>query len=157
MDIKKTFKNLLTDTSALVGEGYNQAAALMKETFGNFSDVKNITKEKLSGLTNDVLLLIPIIEQTGFRTKEVEVGISVPPRIIFHFEKFSDVSKDAIEKILEENADKTLLRIIVNTLISADQFQQSLTLGNLKFTEIAIEMGIPPEVNVKLVNTNTAS
>lgn len=156
MEFKKTIQNIVSDTSSLIGDSYDEATFLIKDTFGKFSDVKNITKEKMAGLANELLELIPIIEQTGYRAKEVEIGVSVPPRIVFHFEKFKEVNKEEREEILTANKSKTLLKIIVSTLVSADEFQQKLTLGKLKFSEIAIEMGIPPEVNVKLINTSIA-
>lgn len=45
-------------------------------------------------------------------------------------------------------------KVIVTTLVSADEFQSKLTLGSFKFNEIDIELGVPPEVNVKLVNSS---
>ncbi|MBC8047881.1 MAG: hypothetical protein H7Y00_13870 [Fimbriimonadaceae bacterium] len=153
MDLKNSFKNLITDTSALMGEGYNNATDLLKDTLSKFYDVKNITKEKLASITNDTIALAPIIEKTGYRAKEINIAVSVPPRFVFHFEKFADVSKVEIEQILEENTEKTLLKIIVSTLVSADEFQSKLSLGSFKFAEIDIELGVPPEVNVKFMNS----
>ncbi|MBK9557763.1 MAG: hypothetical protein V9F05_07055 [Chitinophagaceae bacterium] len=147
-------KNVFDETTGLLGEGYQSATGLLKETLSNFYDVKNLTSEKLADMANDLIALSPIIEKTGFRTKEINVGVSIPPRIVFHFEKFADVSKDDIDAILKENEDKTLLKVIVTTLVAADDFQKKLTLGNFKFNEIDIEVGVPPEVNVKLVNAS---
>lgn len=145
-------KTALGETTGLFGEGYQTATDLLKETLHNFYDVKTLTGEKLAGMTNDLIALSPVIEKTGFRTKEINVGVSLPPRVVFHFEKFAEVSKAEIEQILNDNADKTLLKVIVSTLVAADDFQAKLTLGSFKFNEIAIEVGVPPEVNVKLVN-----
>ena len=147
-------KNVFDETTGLLGEGYQSATGLLKETLSNFYDVKNLTSEKLADMANDLIALSPIIEKTGFRTKEINVGVSIPPIIVFHFEKFADVSKDDIDAILKENEDKTLLKVIVTTLVAADDFQKKLTLGNFKFNEIDIEVGVPPEVNVKLVNAS---
>ena len=157
MDIKNTLKNVLTDTSSLLGIGFDEASNLLKDTLDKFYDVKNLTKEKLTGITNDLIALSPLIEKTGFRTKEINIGVGVPPRIIFHFEKFANVSKEEIETLLNEHEDKTMLKVIVTTLVSADEFQKKLTLGSFKFSEIDIELGVPPEVNVKLVNSSAES
>lgn len=153
MGLKNTFRNIISDTTGLIGESYDDASNLLKDTLSKFYDVKNITTEKLGQIANDLIALSPIIERTGFRTKEVNVGVSLPPKVVFHFEKIADVSREEIKKILDENEDKTLLKVIVNTLLSADDFQSKLNLNNFKFTEIDIEVGIPPQVNVKLVNT----
>jgi hypothetical protein len=152
--VLESVKNALGETGGLLGEGFQSASDLLKETLSNFYDVKNLTKEKVAVITNDLIALSPIIEKTGYRAKEINIGVSVPPRIVFHFEKFEDVSTAEIAEILKSNEDKTLLKVIVNTLVSADEFQQKLTLGSFKFNEIAIEIGIPPEVNVKFMNAS---
>lgn len=152
--VLESVKNALGETGDLLGEGFQSASDLLKETLSNFYDVKNLTKEKVALITNDLIALSPIIEKTGYRAKEINIGASVPPRIVFHFEKFADVSAAEIAEILKSNEDKTLLKVIVNTLVSADEFQQKLTLGSFKFNEIAIEIGIPPEVNVKFMNAS---
>lgn len=117
-----TLKTAVTDTTGMLSESYDDAVNLLKDTLSNFYDVKDITKEKVTTLTNDLIALAPIIEKTGFRSKEINVGISVPPKIIFHFEKIADVSKEEITKVLEENGDKTMLKVIVNLLVTADEF-----------------------------------
>ncbi len=150
--VLESVKHALDDTGALFGEGLQSATDLLKETLSNFYDVKNLTTEKLAVIANDLIALSPIIEKTGYRTKEIDIGVSLPPKIIFHFEKFADISKDEIAEILKANDDKTILKVIVGTLTTADEFQSKLTLGNFKFSEIDIEVGVPPQVNVKLMN-----
>ncbi|MBK8345277.1 MAG: hypothetical protein IPL12_19560 [Bacteroidetes bacterium] len=150
--VLESVKNALDDTGALFGEGLQSATDLLKETLSNFYDVKNLTTEKLAVIANDLIALSPIIEKTGYRTKEINIGVSLPPKIIFHFEKFADISKEEIAEILKENDDKTILKVIVGTLTTADEFQSKLTLGNFKFSEIDIEVGVPSQVNVKLMN-----
>jgi len=147
-----TVKNALAETTGLFGEGYDNATQLLKDTLTNFYDVKNLTKEKLVTLANDLIALSPIIEEAGFRTKEINVGVTIPPRIVFHFEKFRETSREEIDALLKRNSDKHLLKVIINTLVSADDFQKKLTLGRFVFGEIDIEVGVPPVVNVKLLN-----
>lgn len=153
--VMDTVKHVIEDTSALFGEGYNAATNLLGETLQHFYDVKDLTKEKAAGLTNDVIALAPIIEQTGYRTKELNISVSIPPRITIHFEKFAEVSPERIEDILLEHQDKKLLKVIVQTLLAADSFQQKLTMGSFAFNEINISLSVPPEVQVKFLNSAT--
>lgn len=150
--VLNTVKNVFDDTTALLGEGYTAATELLGETLQNFYDVKDLTRDKITNITNDFIALSPIIEETGYRTKEINIGVGIPPRMIVHFEKFASVSQETIDAILLEHQDKKLLKVIVHTLLSADAFQQKLTLGNFEFNEISIELGVPPEVNVKFMN-----
>lgn len=148
-----TVKHVIEDTSALFGEGYTAATGLLGETLQHFYDVKDLTKEKAAALTNDVIALAPVIEQTGYRIKEINIGVSVPPRIIIHFEKFAEISQEQIDAILQENQDKRLLKVIVQTLKAADSFQQKLTTGSFTFNEINISLSVPPEVQIKFMNS----
>lgn len=148
-----TVKHVIEDTSALFGEGYTAATGLLGDTLQHFYDVKDLTKEKAAALTNDVIALAPVIEQTGYRIKEINIGVSVPPRIIIHFEKFAEISQEQIDAILQENQDKRLLKVIVQTLKAADAFQQKLTTGSFTFNEINISLSVPPEVQIKFMNS----
>lgn len=151
MDIKQSFKNLISETGIMVGESMDDVSGLLKDTLNKFYDVKDLTKEKLVALANDLIALSPIIEQTGYKSKEINIGLSLPPKVVFHFEKVADISREQIDQILENNAEKPLLRVIVQTLVTADEFQQKITPGSFRFSEIDIEIGVPPRVNVKLI------
>jgi DNA replicative helicase MCM subunit Mcm2 (Cdc46/Mcm family) len=115
------------------------------------SDFKDESKEKIIGVVNNVGDLLPIIAETGYSLKQVEVEISIPPGIVLHFEKTKNISPEKIEEILEENKDKDLLKIIVKSLVSADELHKKIKLGNMVFRDIVIGLGIPPKVNICFV------
>jgi hypothetical protein len=156
MDLKNIHENLkgkINDTVDKVKDQYADATDSLKNSFSKLSDIGDIAKEKMVEFSDSLIALSPIIEETGYRTEEIIIGISIPPKIIFHFVKVSDISPERIGEILEEHKDKSMLKVIVKTLLTADKFQKKLSLGSFKLNEIEIEVGVPPAVDVKLVNS----
>jgi hypothetical protein len=115
------------------------------------SDLKEDGKEKLVAYFNNLSDLIPIIDETGYRLKGIDMELSLPPGINMHFEKFKNMSREAIDEILEQNKDKEMLKTIVNSLVAADEVHKKLKMGDLLFTDISINLGLPPKVTIKFV------
>lgn len=114
-------------------------------------DLKEGSKEKLLNYVNGLGDILPIIAETGYRLKSVDIEVSIPPGVNLQFEKVQDVSKEKIDGILEQNKDKDLLKLIVNSLMAADEFHKKVKLGNYAFTEITIDLSLPPKVHIKFV------
>lgn len=115
------------------------------------SDLKDESKEKMLKYINGLGGILPIVAQTGYRLETFDIAISIPPAINLQFKKILDVPKEKIESILEQNKEKELLKLIVNSLVTADEFHQKVKLGNYLFTDIAIDLSIPPTVHIKYV------
>ncbi len=115
------------------------------------NDVKDESKQKLVSYVNGLGEILPIIAETGYRLNAIDIEVSIPPGVNLQFEKVQDVSKEKIDSILEQNKDKTLLKGIVTSLVAADEFHKKVQLGNYAFTEITIDLSIPPKVHIKFV------
>jgi hypothetical protein len=115
------------------------------------SDLKEEGKDKIINYVNGLGDIIPIIAETGYRLKGVDMEITIPPGVNMHFEKFKNISKEKINQILEQNKDKELLRAIVKALVSADELQKKLKMGSLHLTDISVNLGLPPKVTIKFV------
>jgi hypothetical protein len=116
--------------------------------------MKEASTDKLITLTNDVLGLAPLIEQTGFRLENANVDITIPPGISFSFVKQKEIDPADIAKLLEENKDKELLKIMVNALQKADALQKGMNLSHYSFTGISLRLGLPPDVSIKFNRNN---
>ena len=134
----------VTDTLTNIG-------AKLKGSLSILKDVKEASAEKLSTFVNDILGLAPLIEATGFNMKEVFVDIGIPPSIAIAFTKEKDVAPEQIEKILEENKDKDMLKFIVRGLQKADSLQKGMNLSQYKFSELHMKLGLPPDLTLKFI------
>jgi hypothetical protein len=115
------------------------------------SDLKEDSKEKIINYFNNLSELIPIIAETGYRLKGIDIELSLPPGINMRFEKFKNMSREAIDEILEKNKEKEMLNAIVNSLVTADEFHNKLKMGDLVFRDISLKLGLPPKVTIAFV------
>ena len=138
--LKESFQEVIT----VVQDKVSDSVELLK-------DFKELSTGKISELVNDVLGLSPLIEETGFRMGDLNIAIGIPPSVSIGFIKEKDISPEAIDKILEENKDKELLKIILNALIKADALQKSMNLSHYQFNSVGLTLGLPPDVSLKFV------
>jgi hypothetical protein len=135
---------------------FNSIKGNVKEQLSKASeyvtDLKEDGKEKLVAYFNSISDLFPVIAETGYRLKGVDMELSIPPGINLHFQKFKNMSREAIDEILEKNKDKEMLKTIVNSLVAADEIHNKLKVGDLVFSDISISLGLPPSVTIKFVN-----
>ncbi len=118
------------------------------------SDLKEGSKEKILNYINGLGDILPIVAETGYRLETVDIQISLPPAVNLQFRKAEDVSKEKIDAILEQNKDNDLLKLIVNSLVTADEFHKKVKLGSYLFTDIAIDLSLPPKVHIKYVRNS---
>lgn len=143
--------NFISDASDKLKESKEEYAAKSKEYFNKLSSLKDDAREKLLQYSQDLITLIPIIEECGYRTAGFKIGIGIPPDIIFQFENFKDISEEERNKILEAHKDKELLGVIVKALVTADNFQAKLAPKNFRMNIIEVTIGIPPSVTIEMV------
>ncbi len=121
----------------------------LKDSLSFLSDLKEAGWEKVSKLVNDILGLEPLIEVTGFSMRDISVDASIPPSITVLFAKEKEVDAATIEKMLEENKDKEILKLIVKGLQKADSLQKEMSLSHYKFQGLGMKMGLPPNISLK--------
>jgi hypothetical protein len=114
-------------------------------------DLKEGGKEKFIAHVNSLSDIIPIIAQTGYQLKGIDMDVTIPPGVNMHFEKFKNISDEEIGQILDANKGKELLRSIVKALVTADEFHKKLKMGDLLLTDISIGLSLPPKVTIKFV------
>ena len=122
-NIKNKLNDLAGQTSEQLKQFTEESNAKLREQFTKLSSLGEDMKDKLLSYTNGLIDLLPIIEECGYRAKGIAVGIGLPPDVVFHFEKFKDISAEDRQAILDKNKDKEFLALIVKTLVSADNFQ----------------------------------
>ncbi|MEN9572037.1 MAG: hypothetical protein RL172_3268 [Bacteroidota bacterium] len=121
----------------------------LKDSLALVKNLKEASTEKLNQLVNDILGIAPLIEETGFTMKDVSVDIGIPLGISLSFVKEKDIDPQTIEKMLEENKDKEVLKLIVTALQKADTLQKSMNLSNYTFKGLGMKLGFPPDVSLK--------
>jgi hypothetical protein len=120
-----------------------------RDSFFYLKNLKEASAEKVNTLVNGIFGMAHLIEETGFIMKDVSVDISIPPSISLSFGKEKEIEPETIEKLLEDNKDKEILRLIVTALQKADAAQKSMNLQNYVFKGLSMKLGLPPDISLK--------
>lgn len=121
----------------------------MSSAGDTLSNLKSKSVDKFLDYVNSINDVLPIIAKTGYTLKGMSIDVSIPPGVILEFQKTKDVSKKDIEKILQENKGRPILKLIVDSLVTANEFHKKIKLGSLPFTGILVEVSLPPKVTLK--------
>jgi hypothetical protein len=113
------------------------------------SDFKDESKEKIIDQVNSLGPILPIIAEVGYQLEAFNIVLSIPPGISLQFKKVKDVPKEKIDRILEQNKDKELLKMVVTSLVSADALHNRVKVGTCVFTGVLLDLSIPPKVHLK--------
>jgi hypothetical protein len=161
--LKKGFKKLLDSDSSNTSETeqYEDWDAQHDESKDNNDEYEEkyefrfnkVISDKVKNTINDFIEAAPLIERAGFRIRDLEVELSIIPKLIPHFEKTIDVDDRARRLIIEEVHDKRLIRLLLKALFKADNFQKSIKMGNLEFAGIEIEITAIPAVRLRYKNS----
>ena len=123
------------------------------DDFSEFT-INETVSNKVREIINDFIDAAPLIESAGFRIRDLEVELSVIPKLIPHFEKLADIDNATRNEIIAEVEDKRIIRLLLKALFKADNFQKSLKMGSLEFAGIEIEITAIPAIRLLYVNPN---
>ena len=145
-----SIKNKVADQTTTLKDKASEAS-------GKLGDFADLSLDKLKGALEEVNSALPIVEKVGYKAKELEIELGLTPGVSIHFEKFSDVAAEEVEKILEENEDKKVIATMIKALTKADELRAGMKLGKFIFSEIELELGISPKVKMKYLEGKESS
>lgn len=142
------------DIKTSVADALSFASDKLKDSLSFLKDIKDSSADKINGFVNDILGLAPLIEVTGFNMKDVSVEVGIPPGITISFVKEKDVDAETIDKLIKENEDKEMLKLIVRSLQKADALQKGMDLSHYKFNGLNMKIGLPPDISLKFTRSS---
>lgn len=147
----------ITILKADLKETIGSVSSKLKDSFSFLKDMKEASLEKINKLVNDILGLAQLIEVTGFNMKEVSVDVGIPPGISIGFVKEKDVDAETIHRLLDENKDKEILKLIIKGLQKADSIQKGMNLSHYIFRGLHMKIGLPPDMSLKFVRDTSSA
>lgn len=152
--IKATFEHIKADLTTAVSAAedyFRKSLEMLRKTLFKKETVAK-SKEQITELTEEVERVMPLINQIGYKTREVRIGIGVPPVLEIYYQKIKDVDRKEINQILKDNKDDTAFRLIAKALLSADTIHKKINkVGNQKFKEVILTLTLPPRVTLMYV------
>jgi hypothetical protein len=151
-DFRKNLKDGLAMTSSFVKKSSEDVVEKLKEGVEKISQVGPVAKEKIIEVVNDVLAVLPILEQAGYRTNEFKIGIALAPIIEVSFSRMEEVPEDELEALIKEHEDKKMFNMILSMLNTANSLSTKLDADDFNFHETVVEITVPPKVSLRYVH-----
>ena len=132
-------------------------ALINEEEIAELNKATNVGTDKLKAIFNEICNASDLISEAGYELDEIEVELSVPPKLIPHFIFKETISEEKRQELLTRTCDKKLMNLLLKSLFKASALQSSLRMGTYQMFEVEIEIGIIPAVKLKFnkqVSTN---
>lgn len=149
-------KNIISKSSKAVADTTDSILNQLKNGLSRIAELGSNSKDKFTNYVSQILDILPLIEKAGFRTNRLIVGISVPPSIEIHVSRFKEIDDQTIDELFEEYKERKMFKLILKSLLMANEFQGKLSSEELIFSEICLEISIPPKVSIKYLNKDIA-
>ncbi|WP_191858969.1 hypothetical protein [Hanstruepera ponticola] len=150
-------KSIIKKTSESITDSTDQIIYQLKNGLTKISDLGINTKNKFASYVKEIFDVLPLIEEAGFRTNRLIVGISIPPSVEIHVSRFKELNKDQIDELYEKYNDRKTFKLILKSLLMSNDFQAKISSDKLVFSETCIEISIPPKVSIKYLNKDIAN
>jgi len=98
---------------------------------------------------DEIISILPILEEFGYKTTELRIGVSIPPTIEMDVLKVREISKEERSEKLEQYKAKSMFNLILKALESARSIQSKLSIGNDYYHEFSLQISIPPNIGIK--------
>ncbi|MEQ9425886.1 MAG: hypothetical protein RJQ09_15790 [Cyclobacteriaceae bacterium] len=149
-------KNML----AKVKVGIERYPEAIKSVYGNALDKLNTglskianmgseTKSKVLDFTNEIVSILPILEEFGYKASELRVGVSLPPSIEMDVLKVNEITKKDHDEKMEKYKARKMFNLIIKSLESARDIQDKVKIGDDYHHEFSLHITIPPNVGIK--------
>jgi len=150
-------KSIVKKTTETISDSTDQILSQLKNGLSIIGDLGTSAKNKFVNYVKDIFDVLPLIEEAGFRTNRLIVGITVPPLVEIHVSRFKELEEKEIDELFEKYKDKKMFKLILKSLIMSNSFQSKLSSDSLVFSETCIEISIPPKVSIKYLNKDIAN
>jgi len=164
------------ETVSVAREGAHESAEMAKHTVSHFDEVRQQTgaafgkvgkavsdttvsiaqsasktiatasTEAVRSIVANINEALPFLERAGYRVSEIELGLSVPPKVLLHLALDEEISDEVREALLKDCEGKWFTRQLIERLHNVRQIQRATQFVGMAFDEIEIEIALIPTV-----------
>lgn len=128
---------------------YGEAVDKLNNGLKKIGNMGSEAKNKVLDFANEIISILPILEEFGYKTTELRVGVSIPPTIEMDVLKVKEISKQEHDAKLEMYKARSMFNLILKALESARSIQTKLSMGDEYHHEFSLQISIPPNIGIK--------
>ena len=136
-------------SSEAINAAYGDAVERLNSGLRKIGNMGNDAKMKVLDLTNEIMSVLPVLQEFGYKTTELRVGVSIPPTIELDVLKIHEITQEEYDAKLEKYKAKKMFKLILRALESARSIQDKLSMGDDYYHEFSLQISIPPNVGIK--------
>lgn len=129
---------------AKVGKGVSDATVGIAQSASK--TIATASTDAIKALVRNVNETLPYIERAGYRVSEIELGLTVPPKVLMHLMLGPELSDEVREALLKDCEGKWFTRQLIERLHNVRQIQRATQFVGMAFDEIEVEIALIPSV-----------
>jgi hypothetical protein len=111
-------------------------------------DFKDASNNKVKEVLDSIHESMGLIVSAGYEFKGIGVALGLSPSISLSFHYVKDISEDDRNSILDQAADKKMVRMILKLLFKAGDFYKAIKLGDYVLDAVNMSLGLSPGMSV---------
>jgi hypothetical protein len=128
---------------------FNRAKTAADSITGKVGSLAGAGLDKLKKTVDDIMDAAPKLQTIGYRLAEVELMMSLIPRVILRLDKEFDAPDEAFTGLLRENAGNRTFCTVIKMLQQVDFVKTRIPIKGREFRELIVDLGIPPAVSLR--------
>jgi hypothetical protein len=143
------FDKLKTAASVAASAVNDAAASAASAVASAAADAFNASIDRLKDWIEEVAAGSDQLEQVGYRLADLQLELSLSPRVIVELLKVSQASDEAFQAVLANNADRKTLCTLVRMAQQATRAERRLAVKGRRFEALEVELGFPPVARMR--------
>lgn len=112
------------------------------------NDFKDASSNKVKEVLDSVHESMALIVASGYEFKGIGVALGLSPSISLSFHYVKEISDEDRNSILEQAAEKKMIKMILKLLFKAGDFYKAIKLGDYVLDAVNMSLGISPGMSV---------
>ena len=126
------------------------AAGTAASTVGNaVSGLLGAGVDKLAAWVDDISAASPHLQAVGYRVGNVQLELSLTPRVIVELIKEAEVHDEAFQAVLANHTGNKTLCTLVKMIQQARRVEARIRLTGHRFQALEVELGLPPAMRMR--------
>jgi hypothetical protein len=98
----------------------------------------------------------PHLQAVGYRVADLQLELSLTPRVIVELVKEAEASDEAFQAVLANHPDNRTLRTLVRMVQQANRVDRRVQPKGRRFRSLEVELGLPPAARMRYVDAPEA-
>jgi hypothetical protein len=145
------FDKVKTAASAAASAMNDATASAASAVAGAAGEAFNAGIDRLKAWVEEVSASSPQLAQVGYRVADLQLELSLSPRLIVELVRVSEASDEAFQAVLANNPDRKTLCTLVRMAQQVNRAERRLALKDRRFKGLEVELGFPPVARMRYV------